>query len=174
MALLKTVNPEAAEGPIKEAYDVFMKRAGMVPKPFEMMSVSPGLLQIQAQVLDYFMQHKTLSFPLMTHIRYLVAQRYDYAFCTSFNRDLLKMQGMGEDEVQAVSSDPQKAPLEDKDKAMLLFVLKAVKQPDEVTQKDVDALHEMGWTDNDIMDAVFHGTGMIAPSILMRAFKMDT
>ncbi len=56
---------------------------------------------------------------------------------------------------------------------MLLFVLKAIKTPDEVTRDDVDGLHEMGWTNNDIYDAVFHGAGMIAPSFMMKAFKMD-
>jgi hypothetical protein len=38
----------------------------------------------------------------------------------------------------------------------------------------MDTLHEMGWTDSDIYDAVFHGVGMIAPSFMMKAFKMDS
>jgi hypothetical protein len=61
-----------------------------------------------------------------------------------------------------------------KDKAMLLFVLKALKTPQEVSREDMDALHQMGWTDSDVYDAVFHGAGMIAPSFMMKAFKMDS
>jgi hypothetical protein len=37
----------------------------------------------------------------------------------------------------------------------------------------VDHLHAQGWTDNDILDALTHGTNMIGSSILMKAFKMD-
>jgi len=81
---------------------------------------------------------------------------------------------MDDDDIEKLSSQPETAPIEDKDKAMLLFVLKAIKTPDDVTQKDVEALHEMGWSDRDIYDATFHGAGMIGPRFLMKAFKMDT
>jgi len=55
---------------------------------------------------------------------------------------------------------------------MLLFVLKAVKNPDSVEQKDVDALHELGWTDQDILEATHHGADMVRHGILFKAFKM--
>jgi hypothetical protein len=51
--------------------------------------------------------------------------------------------------------------------------MKAVKTPDAVEQPDVDKLREQGWTDSDILDALAHGTNMIASSILMKTFKMD-
>jgi hypothetical protein len=51
--------------------------------------------------------------------------------------------------------------------------MKAIKTPDEVEKQDVDQLHDLGWTDGDIMDALAHGTNMIGSSILMKTFKMD-
>ncbi len=62
--------------------------------------------------------------------------------------------------------------MDGKNKAMLLFVAKAIRSPETVTQEDVDALREVGWTDTDIFDAVFHGASMAGPSILFKAFKM--
>jgi hypothetical protein len=56
---------------------------------------------------------------------------------------------------------------------MVAFVIKAIKTPDAVEKQDVDQLHDLGWTDSDIMDALAHGTNMIASSILMKTFKMD-
>ncbi len=56
---------------------------------------------------------------------------------------------------------------------MLAFVMKAVKTPDTVGNEDIDQLHKLGWTDNDILDALTHGTNMIGSSILMKTFKMD-
>ena len=173
MALIKTVAPADAEGDIEQAYSVFLKAVGVVPKPFEMLSVSPELMKIQGQVLRYYMNHPTLGFPLLTLIRFLISQEYNYQFCIHFNQNLLKMQGMEEGEIEEVVSEPDKAPLEEKDKAMLLFVLKAIKSPDAVDKADVDGLHGLGWTDKDIFDAVHHGAGMIAPSVMMAAFKID-
>ena len=69
--------------------------------------------------------------------------------------------------------DPLKAPLEDKDRAMLGFVMKGIKSPDSVEQQDMDQLHDMGWADRDILDAMAHGTNMVGASILMKTFKMD-
>ena len=69
--------------------------------------------------------------------------------------------------------DPLKAPLENKEQAMLGFVMKAIKSPDAVEQQDMDQLHDMGWTDRDILDALVHATNMVGASILMKTFKMD-
>jgi len=51
--------------------------------------------------------------------------------------------------------------------------MKAIETPDAVGKEDMDQLHEVGWTDNDILDALTHGTNMIGSSILMKTFKMD-
>jgi hypothetical protein len=56
---------------------------------------------------------------------------------------------------------------------MVSFVMKAVKSPDAIAEQDVARLHDHGWTDNDILDALAHGTNMIGSSILMKTFKMD-
>ena len=56
---------------------------------------------------------------------------------------------------------------------MLGFVMKAIKSPDAVVQQDMDHLHDFGWSDRDILDALAHGTNMVGSSILMKTFKMD-
>jgi len=174
MSLLKTIPPDKAEGEIAEVYAVFKKSGIPVPKPLEMSSVSPGLLKIQSQLVGYYMNHPSLGFALLSLIRYLVAKRYNYVFCTSFNENFLKMQGMDEEQIKIVEKDPRQAPIEDKDREMLVFVMKAIEDPEAITEADVDNLLKHGWTDRDIFDALNHGTGMIGPSILMKTFKMDT
>jgi alkylhydroperoxidase family enzyme len=83
------------------------------------------------------------------------------------------MQGLTDDDIDKMEKDPLQAPLDDKDRAMVAFVMKAIKTPDAVEKQDVEQLHDLGWTDSDIMDAMAHGTNMIASSILMKTFKMD-
>ena len=125
----KLFPPDQAEGDVQAAYSFFVDGGMPVPKPLEMTSVSPGLIKIQKQVLDYFMNHPTLGFALLSLIRYLVAKQYNYAFCTNFNYNFLKMQGMEDEDIEKLVDQPETAPIEDKDKAMLLFVLKALKTP---------------------------------------------
>ncbi|MBT4363410.1 MAG: hypothetical protein HN737_02085 [Desulfobacterales bacterium] len=173
MSLIKTVDPEKAEGIVKEVFDTMLENVGMIPAPMQLASASPGLLDISWQSLQYFSQHPKLGFGLLCTIRYLAAQQADFAFCTSLNKNFLMQQGMTEEDIEALEKDPSKAPLEDNERAMLAFVIKAIKAPDTVAQGDIDQLHEAGWGDGDILDALTHGTNMIGSSILMKTFKMD-
>lgn len=52
-------------------------------------------------------------------------------------------------------------------------MMKAVKTPEAVKKEVVDRLHDLGWTDNGIMDALAHATNMIGTSILMKALIVD-
>ncbi len=173
MALIQTIDPEKAEGQAKEIYDFMQQNAGVIPAPLQLASASPRMMDSVWQSIQYYSQHPTLGFGLLSSIRYLVAQQYEYVFCTGFNRNLLKMQGLSDEDIEKMENDPLNAPLDDKDRAMVAFVMKAVKTPDAVDQQDMDDLHEQGWADSDIMDALAHGTNMIASSILMKTFKMD-
>jgi alkylhydroperoxidase family enzyme len=173
MALIQTVSPEKAEGKAREIYDTMQKNAGVIPAPLELASASPWMLDMVWQSIQYYTQHPTLGFGLLSTIRYLVAQHYDYVFCTHFNKNLLMMQGLSEDDIRKIEKDPSQVPLDDKERAMLSFVMKAIKTPDAVGKEDMDKLHNLGWTDSDILDALAHGTNMIGSSILMKTFKMD-
>ena len=83
------------------------------------------------------------------------------------------MQGLTEDDIRKIEADPLQAPLEDKERQMVAFVMKAIKTPDAVVKSDVDRLHDLGWKDGDIIDALAHATNMVGSSILMKTFKMD-
>jgi len=172
MSLIKIVSPENAEGEVAEAYSSFEKAKLAIPKSFMILSTSPGLVKIKRQISDYYRNHPTLGFPLLSVIRYLVAKKFSYVSCRDFNRDLLKMQGMDETEINNLESYPEQAPLEDRDRAMLAFVLKAIESPESVKQEDVKVLRDLGWMDGDIVDAVYHGANMIGAGIIEKAFKI--
>lgn len=173
MALIKTVDPEKAEGDVKEVYDALKTNIGMIPSPMELASASPWMMKTMWQSIQYFTRHPNLGFGVLSTIRYLVAEEYDYAFCINFNKNFLKMQGMSDEDIQKTAQDPAQAPLDDKDRAMVVFVMKAIKNPNAVTQADVDGLHGFGWQDGDILDAMAHAANMVSASILMKTFKMD-
>ena len=173
MALIQIVESDKAKGQAKEIYDIMLEMAGVIPAPLQLASASPWMLDMAWQSIQYYSRHPNLGFGLLSSIRYLVAQQYDYVFCTGFNKNLLKMQGLSDEDIAMMEKDPHEVPLDDKDRAMVAFVMKAVKTSDAVEKQDVDHLHDLGWTDSDILDALAHGTNMIGSSILMKTFKMD-
>jgi alkylhydroperoxidase family enzyme len=173
MALLKTETPESAQGEMKEVFEFFQKRLSFVPGPMKLLSASPSQFDLQWRSLQYYINHPALSYPVLSTIRYLVAKEYGYIHCTRLNEEMLKRQGLSDEEISMLSTDPMQAPLEDRERRLVAFVLKAIKTPEAVTGDDMEALRDEGWRDSDILDAVVQGTVMVASSIWMKAFKMD-
>jgi alkylhydroperoxidase family enzyme len=173
MALIQTVAMEDAEGKVKDVYEKLMDTARVIPRPMQMMSASPDLLAIQIQSLGHYFRHPTLGFSLLAHIRLLVAHHFNYPYCVEFNSSMLQMlTDITDEQLDAVKADPTTAPLEDRDKALLLFVLKCVITPEAVEHGDVDALKKMDWTEKDIFEASHHGADMVRHGILFKAFKI--
>ena len=173
MFLLNYISPEKATSPIDEIYSFFPKEIGP-PHPLQLMSASPGFLSCQFEIIKYFTNHQKLSFPLLTAIRYMAANNYNYEYCIKFNKNILMAAGVNKESLEAIKDDPGKAPLEDNERAMLKFVAKALKTPDAIVQSDVEALHDVGWEDSDILDALAHGAFMKGHSTLMKAFSNKT
>ena len=72
-----------------------------------------------------------------------------------------------------METDPANSLLEEKDAAMLVFVVKAVKRPDSVEADEIESLKKMGWEDRDLVDALAHGVNMIDHAIMMEVFQME-
>lgn len=173
MSLIPTITPESAEGEMKTIYQMFIRQTGQVPKPLEMFSISPELFSYRAGLLKLYSNNEKLTFPLLTLIRYLVANDSCNHACTSFNGDLIKRQGMSDEDINKLVENPLTAPLEDDECQLLNFVVKAIRQPESVTKNDLEDLHNYGWEDKDIFEALSYGTDMIGPGIMMKALKMD-
>jgi len=169
MFLLKTQNPESATGKIAAVYSVFPKQVG-VPIPLQLLSASPGILERQAEMIRYFMGHPRLTPGLLAAIRYAVAAKTGHTACEALNQGMLKQMGMTEEEITSLPMSPATAPLEETEEKMFLFVMRAFDDPASVTQADIESLRQAGYTDGDILDAMYHASGMLAGSVLFKAF----
>lgn len=174
MSIISTVAPNEATGQVAQVYAQVEQAMGRLPNAMKLYSASPDVLAMQWQHIGYYFQHPTLSFPLLASIRMLVSQDNDCAYCIGMNEAMLiQRAGLTAEQTAAARRNPADAALPAKDKAMLLFVLKATQAPKTVTSGDLDALRGMGWTDRDIFDAVNHGARNVAVDILFNTFKID-
>ena len=84
------------------------------------------------------------------------------------------MVGLSPEQIESIKRDPQTAPFDDKEKAMLLFVLKGVKQSASIGAADMQALRDQGWTDAEILDGLTHGARQVTADIVFSAFKIES
>ena len=170
MALIETVKPGAAQGKIREFYAAFEKQTGMIPGPLKLTSASPGLFDLYTGGMSYWTSHATLSLEVLACIRYLVARNRGFQACIEYNGGLLRARGLTDEALDALLADPMTAPVEDRERELIAFVIAAITDPASATQAGVDALHQLGWTDHDILDATYHGAALTAMGLLLDIF----
>ena len=174
MSLLNTVTPENAQGAVADVYNEINSTWNMVPNPIQLFSVSPELLKNQWEKYKYFDTQEIPSAKLNTMIRLLVSEEAKCDYCIGLNAGMLiNMFGMSGAEVQQLKADPASAALDDKEKALLLFVLKAVDHAHDVTENDVQNLRDLGLTDKQIFEGVNSGATMRAGNIIFDTFKVE-
>ena len=173
MPIIKTVKPEEATGKVADIYQNFINMMGFVPNAFLLRSSSPELLQGQANSLGYYWNHESLSSKLQAFIRLTTSVTHKCEYCINMNAGLLMRAGVTPEEIEATKADPSKAPLDEKDAAMLAFVVKVIKDSHSTNTEDLESLRKLGWTDKDILDATWHATSQVASDMLFTAFKID-
>lgn len=174
MSLIQQVEPADASGVVAEVYQQADKMMGYVPNALKMHSVNPLVLEQLFTYMATVMQHPTLSGKLFAAIRMLVSvdQRCDY--CIDLNEGMLiNMYGMSANEVADMKVNPEDVGFDEKEKALLLYTLKAIRDSNSVGEEEILYLRDIGCDDLEIYDALRHGAGQVMGDILLNAFKVE-
>jgi len=173
MTLIKLVEKEEATGKVAEIYEAMNNMWGMIPEAFRLYSPSEILLSQQYNNLMFYSRHPTIGNKLQAFIRLLVSEKEECKYCVGMNTGMLFHYGVLPEMIEEIKKDPSTAPLDDKEKAMLLFVLKLVQNSNSIEQKDVDELKKLGWSDAEILEASYHGAMQTGTDKLFNAFKIQ-
>ena len=172
MALLNLIEKDQATGRVAEIYETMINTMGFIPNAFKVFSPSEFVLDKQFSNLGYYMRHKSLGGKLLAFIRLLVSEQEQCVYCVGMNSGILLQYGVLPEMIAEIKLDPSKAPLEEKELAMLLFVLQVVKNSNSIEQPDVDKLRNLGWNDGEIMEATYHGAVQVGVDKVFNAFKI--
>jgi hypothetical protein len=173
MAIINTPTEANASEEIRPIFDAIKSIVGFVPKPTQLLGTSPALLKNWWGYTQHFMQHPAFSLELLNHIRLLVAFQGEFPFCIEFNSERLKAKSdMSDEDLAKLLRDPARANLPENERAILLFVLKAVREPEEISSGNVQALRDLGWSDEHIFEAVYYGGWMTLLGLLFNTFDM--
>lgn len=174
MPLIQTIESSEATGELAKLYKIIEAMRGSVGNNAKLFSVSPELLRQQMDFIRFYMNHPTLSLPLLAAIRIMVSSGEECQFCIDFNTGMLiNLAGWTFEQVTAMRNDPNAANLPEREIAMLNLAIKAIRNAHGVSANDLDTLREMGWSDSDILEAVNHATRMLATDIIFNTFKIE-
>ncbi len=175
MAYIETVSPIDAQGKVAEIYEKIASTLGFVPNAMKIYSSSPELLENIWNQISIYMQHPTLSAPLLAAIRMLVSERQECEYCVGFNRAMLiNHAGWTQEQVDLTLKDAANAPFGEKEKALLLYVIDALKAPKKLQRSRIGDLHSLGWSDAEILEAVHHAAQNVAEDMVFNTFGIET
>ena len=173
MSLLKTVTSENAPDELQPLYQWYMDVVGMVPPSLDLLSTNPALQSLQAILVSYYREASNLSSRLQGLIRYLTAVALEAEPYFQFTARSLAVHGMTEEEIAALRVNPAMAPLDEREGWLLALVIKAVRTPETFSEEHVAKLRDLGWTDTDILDALYLSFTMVGMAGLMKALKVE-
>ena len=147
---------------------------GFVPDGLRLFSFSPTLLENFVSNIGYFNMGGTKLSPTLTAmIRYQVSSQAGCSYCIELNEGFLSNLGVNIDEVRASRNKPETAPLNEKEKSLLLLAIKSVNAPDDVDQSDIDKVKKQGWEEREIFDAVVQASFNRAFNYVLKTFNVE-
>ena len=173
IALIKTVSPQDATGEVAKVYQEINATWKSIPNPIKLYSTNPQMLKNKFESFKLSGTHKSVDGKLQAMIRMLVSKQHDCEYCVGYNEGfLINALKVPASDVLAMKKDPSLAPLPEKEKALLLFVLKATGDSKSTTKEDIENLRKLGWNDGEIFFATSYAADMVAFDILINAFKV--
>jgi hypothetical protein len=116
--------------------------------------------------------HPHIDPDLFAFIRLYVAHREHYPYCMQFNRRMLLARNYSESELLHAIEDISKIPLDERDRKLALFAIRALYESDRITQQDFDAIYKMGWSQKDTFDAIEHAGTILKNGRILTAYMM--
>lgn len=134
---------------------------------------SPTLQALKATIMHYFSEHPRLSPKLIAMIRYITSIIIEAEPCIEFDIHHLKLLGLKEDLIEKLRNSVGAVPLDERERELYIFVVKALEKPAAVSEEDTESLQKLDWTDADIFDALYAASNMIGPGLMMKPLKVE-
>lgn len=152
MPFIRVVPPDDAQGPVREMYDKVREQMGYVPNHTIAFSLHPLVRERWVALQAAIKENMTLrSFELAT---LAAARALRSSYCSLAHGMTLADKVFDAAGVTAIMTDAASAPIEPRERAMMAFAEKVVRNADRITAADVDVLRGHGYQDAEIFDII--------------------
>lgn len=172
--LIKAVPPTKDQERVDAIFAQVEEHLGFVPEPLKLYAISPPLLEAFVANVNYFRGGTSLPPVLTSMIRYLVSERAGCQFCIDLNEGFLDSLGVDLEQARAATKDPDKAPLEMREKHLMQIALQAVDSARTVDEAAITEARTLGWSDREIFDAVAQAASNRALNHVLGAFRVES
>ena len=152
MSRLTAINPEQSTGKAKDLFQGIQKKLGFVPNMMRTMGNSPSLLESYLNFSDT-LGKGSIGSKLGEQIALVIAEQNGCEYCLSAHSAIGKMVGLTDPIINATRNGD---PINSKTDAALAFSKAVAKKRGRVSDADMDAIKEAGFTEGEIVEIVGH------------------
>ena len=155
MAYIRQIEPEDATGDLARFYDDLTEIAGGVPNIVKLSSLKLAAASAAQDLYQSVLYHDSgLSMIQKEMVSVIVSVTNGCIYCFEHHGNSLTELTGDETLTRQIIDDFRQADVDDETMALLEFADRLTRHSPEMTEADVDALREHGFTDEDIVDLV--------------------
>ena len=141
---------------IKEKATPILEKTGKLGEIFELLALDKDLyFATDTMVQNFLLKETLLPYNTKERIALLVSLENNCTMCVDVHKNIAKMLGMTENQVEDTLQGIDAIDTDEKEKELLRLCLKAAsKESYKTTQEEIDALKHRGWSELEILEAV--------------------
>jgi uncharacterized peroxidase-related enzyme len=161
---IQTTSETEAEGKLREIYEGDRKNLGYVPNHAMVFSLRPEVLEAWRTFQGSI--RKNLRLRRYELVTMAAAMALNCRYCLLAHGSILIKNGVSLDQLRMILTDFSEAGLEVAEVEMMKFAQRIIRNANEITQADIDALRKLELEDVEILDITLTAT--------MRSFASKT
>ncbi|GAB4169027.1 MAG: peroxidase-related enzyme [Calditrichia bacterium] len=153
MSWIPMIEPENAEGVLKELYGELQTKRGKISNIMKIHSLHPETMRDHLNLYLTLMFGKSpLSRAEREMIGVVVSAANQCQYCIHHHKEALLFYWKDEQKIHQLITEPEKAPLSDREKAMVAYVRQLTHHPEKTSISSVERLKDAGLNDREILD----------------------
>jgi len=153
VARIRALEKEFATDEARSVYEEIEKAMGRVPNIFKTYAHFPPLLKANWEKLKALMMGGSLRRELKEAIALVVSDANACQYCIAAHGLALQMLGFSRQRIDALLKNLEGAGFEPKEVRLLQLAQRSTRDANSVTDKDIEELHKVGWSDAEIIEA---------------------
>lgn len=153
MGRLEVLERGAVSQEVRPIYDEIEKAFGRVPNIFKTYAYFPPLLKVNWEKVKAVMMAGSLRRELKEAIALVVSDANACQYCVAAHGLALQQLGFSRESIDALVKNLKGAGFQPKDQKILELARKSTRDPNSVTDQDIKELHELGWSESEIVEA---------------------
>lgn len=156
MAYIKLLEFEEMNPKIQEKARPILEKTGKLGEIFKLLAIDENIYDTtDVMVQNYLLKETRLPYYIKEAIALLISRENSCKMCVDVHKNIAKMLGLSEEQIGEILKGVESMNTDQKNKELLNFCILASKKENyKITKEKIDTLKKLGWSDQEILEAV--------------------